>query len=183
MDSHRAPVKKGKSLTATPLATPPPPASSLRCLPIPRPRLTLRGQSMVEHLSFANEPRPFKDPNYRKNANRRNKALKQIIAGERIRARQAGAQRNGDATAAAAAAAAEAEASGSGDGGNGDATEDGAVRRPGQKGAGPSKKTKAAEAAAGPVGIASEADYLACAPSSLHSSSQGRGAERVGSQT
>lgn len=34
-------------------------------------------------MSYSDAPRPFKDPNYRKNVTRRNKTLKQILAGER----------------------------------------------------------------------------------------------------
>lgn len=135
---------------------------------------------MLEHLSFASAPRPFKDPNYRKNATRRNKTLKQIVAGERIRARQVANVQTANLSSVVAAAT----GTGNGEGGSGSgtpATDDVAMQdadgaglasgattpagklRPGTKvPPGQSKKAKAAEAAAGPVGIASEADYLAC---------------------
>jgi hypothetical protein len=42
-------------------------------------------QSLVESLSYAHYARPFKNPNYTKNANRRAKSAKQVIGAERER--------------------------------------------------------------------------------------------------
>lgn len=40
---------------------------------------------MADQCSFAEAYRPFKNPNYRKNVNRRNKTAKQVISQERDR--------------------------------------------------------------------------------------------------
>jgi hypothetical protein len=42
-------------------------------------------QANIERHSFYFAPKPFKDPSYVKNAQRRNKSVKQILAGERDR--------------------------------------------------------------------------------------------------
>ncbi|KAF9268577.1 hypothetical protein L218DRAFT_917443 [Marasmius fiardii PR-910] len=43
--------------------------------------------SLAEQLSYLHEPRPFKNPNYTKNVNRRAKNLKNVLAQERERER------------------------------------------------------------------------------------------------
>ncbi|ESK93676.1 ino eighty subunit 6 [Moniliophthora roreri MCA 2997] len=42
---------------------------------------------LAEQLSYLHEPRPFKNPNYTKNVNRRAKNLKNVLAQERERER------------------------------------------------------------------------------------------------
>ena len=42
-------------------------------------------QSLAEQLSYLQYPRPFKNPNYTKNANRRTKNLKAVLTQERER--------------------------------------------------------------------------------------------------
>jgi INO80 complex subunit C len=44
-------------------------------------------QSLVEQFSYVNEYRPFKNPEYRKNHNRRAKNLKTVLTQERERER------------------------------------------------------------------------------------------------
>lgn len=44
------------------------------------------GPSFADLNSFTDVPKPWKNPNYTKNAARRNKTLKQVLAGERDRA-------------------------------------------------------------------------------------------------
>ena len=44
-------------------------------------------QTLAETLSYLHEPRPFKDPSYVKNANRRTKNLKTVLTQERERER------------------------------------------------------------------------------------------------
>ncbi|KEI36247.1 uncharacterized protein L969DRAFT_91087 [Mixia osmundae IAM 14324] len=41
--------------------------------------------SLAEQLSYADDPRPFKNPHYKPSAQRRNKSLKQMLAAERDR--------------------------------------------------------------------------------------------------
>ena len=45
----------------------------------------VRLQSLAEQLSYLQYPRPFKNPNYTKNANRRTKNLKAVLTQERER--------------------------------------------------------------------------------------------------
>lgn len=44
-------------------------------------------QSLAEQLSYLHSPRPFKNPNYTKNVNRRAKNLKNVLSQERERER------------------------------------------------------------------------------------------------
>lgn len=44
-------------------------------------------QSLAEQLSYLHSPRPFKNPAYTKNHNRRAKALKTVLTAERERER------------------------------------------------------------------------------------------------
>ena len=44
-------------------------------------------QTLAEQLSYVNSPRPFKNPNYTKNVNRRAKNLKAVLGSERERER------------------------------------------------------------------------------------------------
>ncbi|KAI6044585.1 hypothetical protein EDC04DRAFT_2889653 [Pisolithus marmoratus] len=46
-----------------------------------------QGQTLAEQLSFLHYPRPFKNPNYTKNVNRRTKNLKTVLTQERERER------------------------------------------------------------------------------------------------
>lgn len=45
-------------------------------------------QTLSEQLSYTNAPRPFKNPAYNKNVNRRAKNVKNVLAQERERERQ-----------------------------------------------------------------------------------------------
>lgn len=45
-------------------------------------------QTLGESLSYLHLPRPFKNPYYTKNVNRRTKGLKFVLAGEREKIRQ-----------------------------------------------------------------------------------------------
>jgi INO80 complex subunit C len=45
------------------------------------------GKTLAEQLSYLHSPRPFKNPNYMKNINRRTKNLKNVLAQERERER------------------------------------------------------------------------------------------------
>lgn len=45
------------------------------------------GKTLAEQLSYLHSPRPFKNPNYTKNVNRRAKNLKNVLAQERERER------------------------------------------------------------------------------------------------
>ena len=45
------------------------------------------GKTLAEQLSYLHYPRPFKNPNYTKNINRRTKNLKAVLAQERERER------------------------------------------------------------------------------------------------
>jgi INO80 complex subunit C len=47
--------------------------------------LTITTKSLVESLSYAHYPRPFKNPAYTKNTNRRAKSAKQVLGAERER--------------------------------------------------------------------------------------------------
>ncbi|KAL8276191.1 hypothetical protein RQP46_011403 [Phenoliferia psychrophenolica] len=61
--------------------------------------------SYAEEYSYTDVPRPFRNPEYRKNVNRRNKTLKQILAAERERVdKLAKEQREQDEAARAAGA-------------------------------------------------------------------------------
>jgi INO80 complex subunit C len=68
-------------------------------------------QTLAEQLSYLHAPRPFKNPNYSKNANRRTKNLKAVLSAEKERERlerervrsekmevDEDAERDGDAT-------------------------------------------------------------------------------------
>ena len=44
-------------------------------------------QTLAESLSYLHSPRPFKNPNYTKNVNRRTKNLKTVLTNERERER------------------------------------------------------------------------------------------------
>ncbi|KAJ3481019.1 hypothetical protein NLI96_g7949 [Meripilus lineatus] len=48
---------------------------------------TPQAPSLAEQLSYLNHPRPFKNPNYAKNTNRRTKNLKTVLTQERERER------------------------------------------------------------------------------------------------
>ncbi|THH11335.1 hypothetical protein EW146_g8079 [Bondarzewia mesenterica] len=52
------------------------------------PRLLKFPYTLAERLSYLNAPRPFKNPNYTKNVNRRAKNLKAVLGQERERERQ-----------------------------------------------------------------------------------------------
>jgi hypothetical protein len=77
----RPPFKKGIER-----GTPQPAVRSFPLL-LPHPHVLtfLFLQSLAEEYSYADAPRPFKNPDYKKNTGRRNKSLKQIIAMERER--------------------------------------------------------------------------------------------------
>ncbi len=50
-------------------------------------RLTCCDKTLAEQLSYLHNPRPFKNPNYTKNVNRRAKNLKAVLTQERERER------------------------------------------------------------------------------------------------
>ena len=52
-----------------------------------RSRIPHNAQTLAEQLSYLHYPRPFKNPNYTKNVNRRTKNLKNVLTQERERER------------------------------------------------------------------------------------------------
>jgi INO80 complex subunit C len=67
-------------------STPHIPVSGLMIL-IPKAHSYSSGKTLAEQLSYLHSPRPFKNPNYTKNVNRRAKNLKAVLAQERERER------------------------------------------------------------------------------------------------